>query len=250
MQPKFAKMTIESTMISGALAAAGSLPQVPWRAQPSRGRRVRLGVEMALLFVATPFLMAYAIHTFRVPLTVLLQPIVAGFLIYLLLDRSFDLRRELARGFRLRELIWIVALFFVVSALVSMWVWLNRPEDFLAFPTARPWLWATVMLLYPLLSALPQELIYRTFFFHRYGALFGDRRWLAIAVNGALFGFGHVIFDSAVSVILSGVLGVLLAYRYTENRSVWAVWIEHLLYGQLVFTVGLGRYFFTGVSLL
>ena len=49
--------------------------------------------------------------------------------------------------------------------------------------------------------------------------------------------------------VLSGLLGLLLAYRYTETRSVWAAWIEHTLYGWLVFTVGLGLYFFTGVSM-
>jgi hypothetical protein len=41
---------------------------------------------------------------------------------------------------------------------------------------------------------------------------------------------------------------MLLAYRYEATRSFWAVWIEHTLWGWLVFTIGLGGYFFTGVS--
>jgi hypothetical protein len=231
------------------LAAAGSLPRMPALARPSNGRRVRLFAELALLFIAAPLAIATAIQAFQVSLFLMLVPVLAGFALYLACDRTFSLARELACGFRLRELASIAALFLVVGAAVSAWVWLNRPAEFLAFPTYRPALWAAVMILYPLLSALPQELLYRTFFFHRYGPLFGNRRFLAVAANGALFGFAHVIIGNGLSVALSGALGLLLAYRYSGTRSVWAAWIEHTLYGWLVFTVGLGRYFFTGVSM-
>jgi len=231
------------------LSAAGSLPQMPAFARPSNGRRARLTMELAILFVAAPLAMASAIETFRVSLLLLLPPVLIGVILYLLYDRTFSLARELSRGFRIRDLLSILATFLIAGGGVAAWVWLNRPEEFLSFPTYRPQLWTWVMILYPLLSALPQELVYRTFFFHRYGALFGDWRWVAVAANGALFGFAHVIIGNGLSIVLSGLLGLLLAYRYTETRSVWATWIEHTLYGWLVFTVGLGRYFFTGVSM-
>ena len=231
------------------LSAAGSLPQMPAFARPSNGRRARLTMELAILFVAAPLAMASAIETFRVSLLLLLPPVLIGVILYLLYDRTFSLARELSRGFRIRDLLSILATFLIAGGGVAAWVWLNRPEEFRSFPTYRPQLWTWVMILYPLLSALPQELVYRTFFFHRYGALFGDWRWVAVAANGALFGFAHVIIGNGLSIVLSGLLGLLLAYRYTETRSVWATWIEHTLYGWLVFTVGLGRYFFTGVSM-
>jgi len=41
----------------------------------------------------------------------------------------------------------------------------------LVLPRQRPGLRLLVLLLYPLLSVYPQELLYRTFFFQRYGAL-------------------------------------------------------------------------------
>ncbi|HXZ68156.1 MAG TPA: CPBP family intramembrane glutamic endopeptidase [Alphaproteobacteria bacterium] len=106
--------------------------------------------------------------------------------------------------------------------------------------------WAIIMVFYPLVSAFPQELIYRTLFFHRFGALFGNARALAAAVNGILFGFAHIMFGSWISVVLSGSLGFVIAWRYSRARSFWGAWFEHALYGDLVFTVGLGRYFFTG----
>jgi hypothetical protein len=242
-------MSSGQTSIQPDLAAAGSLPRMPALARPSNGRRVRLLAEAALIFVAAPLAIAYTIQTVRVSLLLLL-PVLIALIVYLLSDRTFSLRRELARGLPLRELASIVAMFFVVGTAVSMWVWLERPAEFLAFPRYRPELWMAVMILYPLLSALPQELVYRTFFFHRYGPLFGDRLLLAAAANGALFGFAHVIIGNGVSIVLSGMLGLLLAHRYARERSLWAAWIEHTLYGWLVFTVGLGRYFFTGVSML
>ena len=36
------------------------------------------------------------------------------------------------------------------------------------------------MMLYPVFSVVPQELVFRTFFFHRYGPLFGSARWTMV----------------------------------------------------------------------
>jgi hypothetical protein len=213
-------------------------------------RRIRLVIELTLLFVGAPLLISYLVHAQRMSLILLLQPVLIGLVAFLLWDKSFSLKRELAQGIPARALIAIIALFALVAAALGLWVWRFQPEQFLSFPRTRLAFWAIIMVFYPLLSTFPQELIYRTFYFHRFGALFGGRRVLAIALNGALFGFAHLMFGSWVSVVLSGLLGALLAYRYTRTRTFWAVWLEHALYGDLVFTVGLGRYFFTGHALV
>jgi uncharacterized protein len=232
------------------LAAAGSLPRAPAIAHPPVPRRIRLLIELALVFAGAPLGMAYAIQKLHVPLFVVLQPVLAIFIVYLLWDPTFRVRRELSRGFPWSELVAILAVFLVVGGATAALVQQQLPADFLSFPKYRIRLWTMIMVFYPLLSVVPQELVYRTFFFHRYGPLFGNHRWLAVAANGLLFGFAHIIFGNLLSMVLSTGLGLLLAYRYTETRSFWAVWLEHTLYGQLVFTVGLGRYFFTGVSVL
>ncbi len=41
--------------------------------------------------------------------------------------------------------------------------------------------------------------------------------------------------------------GMQFARRSYKTKSFWAVWFEHTLWGWLIFTVGLGDYFFTGV---
>ncbi len=233
-----------------ALSARGTLLRERAITHPAQGRRIRLLIELGVFFLAAPVLIREAIFTWHIPLPVVLQPLLLGFIAYMLWDPTFKLRRELSHRYPLTTLAAILATFAIVGAAVALWVATELPHRFLALPRSNWAVWLAIMILYPLLSVIPQELIYRTFFFHRYGPLFGSSRWLAILTNGLLFGFAHIIFGSYVSIVLTTFLGFLLAWRYDETRALWAVWLEHSLYGCLIFTVGLGHYFFTGVARL
>lgn len=238
------------TGAEASLAAGGSLVRPIWERVPRLERRVWLLCELVLFYVGAPFAMLWVIHTYHIPLFVVLQPVLLAFIAYLLWDDGFRLSRELSIGIKVRTLVIILAVFLVLGSAITLATYLRFPNRFFAFPMYRPDLWQFVILAYPMASVLPQELVYRTFFFHRYGPLFGEARWVAIAVNGLLFGLGHVIFDNVIAVVGTAVAGVLFAYRYETTRSFWAVWLEHSLYGALVFTVGLGGFFFTGVASL
>ncbi len=243
-------MAAEAGRGSPVLRARGTLKLSRDISHPQDSRRIRLLIELGIIFLLMPLAIRHAVFSWRIPLPMLLQPLMIGLIAYLLWDPTFKLRRELARGVTQRALLSILAIFAIVTVAVTLWMLLEVPHRFLQLPLHATGLWITIMILYPLLSVIPQELIYRTFFFHRYGPLFGSARWLAILVNGLLFGFAHVIFGSYVSILLTALLGCLLAWRYDETRSFWAVWLEHSLYGCLIFTVGLGHYFFTGVASL
>jgi len=177
-----------------------------------------------------------------------LQPILLGFVAYLLWDDTFHVRRELVQGFALRHILWIALVFALVGGAIVLATQHFYPSRYLSMPRYAPNIWLMVMMLYPLFSVIPQELVYRTFFFHRYGPLFGSARWTMVLVNGALFGFAHIIFNNWIAVAGSAVIGCVIAYRYWMTRSFWAAWLEHTLYGCLIFTVGLGMFFYTGVS--
>jgi membrane protease YdiL (CAAX protease family) len=239
-------MSVDIEPLSG-LRAGGSLPRATPHASPGAVRRLRLIVELALIFIGAPLIMTYAVHGIRLPLFLALPPVLGGLILYLLWDDSFRVTRELSRGFALSELGSMLAIFLIVGSAVALFVGQQLPDMFLGMPRYRPRLWLAILIFYPLMSVLAQELVYRTFFFHRYGPLFGDRRWLAVMTNGAVFGFGHILFMNWVAVVGAFALGTLLAYRYERTRSYWAVCLEHTLYGWLIFTVGLGTFFFTGV---
>lgn len=229
------------------LSAAGTLPSAVRRARPSGLRRIWLSVEMLVVFVGAPLLMMEAIHTYRVPVWAALFPVLAGLIVYLLADRTFSLKAEVTRGMTRATFASILVLFLIAGGMVAAYVAQEMPDRFLSLPRHRPGVWRKVLTNYPFLSVLAQEFIYRTLFFHRYGPLFGRYRWGLVLASGILFGFGHIIFQNWVAVILTTIGGIALAWRYAATRSFWAVWIEHTLWGWLVFTVGLGSFFFTGI---
>ena len=102
-----------------------------------------------------------------------------------------------------------------------------------------------IMIFYPVFSVFPQEVIFRTFFFHRYAPLFTSTAMLTLA-SGLAFGHGHLLFRNNLALILCAIGGLVLSRTYARTNSTLACAVEHGLYGCIIFTVGLGRYFFLG----
>jgi hypothetical protein len=226
------------------LRAAGTV------AQPAASalRRVWLVLELLILFVAAPLTLDYVMHQQRIPLFLALIPVLVVVVFILLLDPTFQLRRELTRGFGWRTWLTIMLIFAIAGAAVTYWVKVTHPAWYMDLPRNRPAVWQHIMLLYPIASVLTQEIVYRTFYFHRYGPLFGSRfAWFGLLLNGPLFGLAHVVVGTPFALVSTCFTGLLFAVRYHTARSFWAVWIEHTLWGWLVFTVGLNHYFFSGI---
>lgn len=120
------------------------------------------------------------------------------------------------------------------------------PERLFSLPLENPLLWMQVMLLYPLLSVLPQEIIYRSFFFRRYVWICKPRT--LIIINAIAFGWVHIVLNNAVAIIFSAIGGYLFADTYRRSRSLAVVCIEHAIYGCFIFTIGLGIYFYHGFA--
>jgi membrane protease YdiL (CAAX protease family) len=135
----------------------------------------------------------------------------------------------------------------VASVVAVAGVALVVPGRLLDMPRNDTALWLAVVLLYPLLSVYPQELVYRAFLLHRYAPLLGTGRFAA-AVSAVAFGFAHLLFGNAFAVVTTVVGGWLFARRYQRTRSLLATSVEHALYGVTIFTVGLGRLFYRGVG--
>src|SRR5262249_50360457 len=102
--------------------------------------------------------------------------------------------------------------------------------------------WLTVLLLYPVCSVLPQEVLYRRFLFARWRALGGSDAW-ALGASAAAFAGLHAIYGNVCAVTLTLVGGWFFADTYRRTGSLGLVCLEHALYGALIFTMGLGSYF-------
>ena len=211
-------------------------------AQPSGALRLRLWGEMAVFLVGGPIAMT-ALHG-RAQLFAGLIAATSTAALLLHLTPGFRWR-SLLKGPVLSEWRWFLGYVALVSTCLVILVLLFAPERFLAFPRYRFDLWLTVMMAYPFLSALPQELIYRALFFERYGALFPSPR-VAILVNAALFGLAHLFYGTHVAVLLAAAGGVAMAAGYLRHRSFLFAVLLHATAGQILFTVGLGVYFYHG----
>lgn len=119
------------------------------------------------------------------------------------------------------------------------------PDRWFAFPREQPQLWLMVMILYPLISVIPQEFIFRTYFFKRYQTIFPKAKHM-LWVSSLAFGFAHIILQNWVAVGLTTMGGFYFANTYQKRQSLALVSLEHALYGCFIFTIGLGWFFYSG----
>jgi uncharacterized protein len=141
----------------------------------------------------------------------------------------------------------IMSLFLPAACVLSLAVYFLAPRLFLNLPRRVPLLWAAVMIFYPLLSVIPQTLMYRAYFFQRYRLLFPGG-WPLLVASAMSFSWLHLVLRNPVAPLLTLPAGLLFAWRYARTNSVLASAFEHALYGCLVFTLGLGVYFYTGAA--
>ena len=131
------------------------------------------------------------------------------------------------------------------AAFLWLFTWLVIPEHLFSLPRERPLVWVLVMILYPLLSVVPQEIIFRSFFFRRYAPWLQSEKAMIIA-SALAFGWLHIILQNWVAITFSAFGGLLFADTYRKKHSLALVCFEHALYGCTLFTLGLGYYFYHG----
>jgi hypothetical protein len=135
----------------------------------------------------------------------------------------------------------------LVFALAGFYVYCTAPEALFQLPLERSRLWLLIIVLYPTLSVLPQEIIYRVWVFEAHKPLWTSPV-LPILVSALFFGWVHVIYAGWFAVLSCIAGGLALGWNYHLNRNspgaIWPLLLEHSLYGLTMFTVGLGKYFF------
>lgn len=166
-------------------------------------------------------------------------------LVLLLRDGGFERGRLGGVAGLRREWRPMLARFAVLGSVIVAAMAVFAPDRLCDLPREQPGLWAAIMVGYPLASVYPQEVIFRAFFFRRYAGLFSHRVAM-VAASAVSFGYLHIIFGNPIAVAMTLVGGLLFATTYARSRSLLASSVEHSLYGCLVFTVGLGGYFYSG----
>jgi membrane protease YdiL (CAAX protease family) len=202
------------------------------------GRRI----EFALFYLGLPMLLAFVL-----PPSAMFPLLFAATLIGIVLlglTPGFAWR-ELFRGWHRSDWRLVAGVTAVAAAVSGLLVWWLVPHMALSLPRRAPELWLTIMALYPLLSALPQELVFRPLFFRRYGHLFPAGH-AALLANGALFGLAHLMFWNWPAVLISTAGGLIFAHAYVQRGSFPLAVILHAICGAIIFTSGLGTFFYHG----
>ncbi|MFH1034202.1 MAG: CPBP family glutamic-type intramembrane protease [Pseudomonadota bacterium] len=214
---------------------------LPW----GQRRRAWLWAECLTLFFLAPLVAVLL----RQHLAHRVIPVVLGLaglsVLYLWREKGFDLGRlwraeglvAHARGILLGPLLALPVLIMLTYVLSQ--------DKLFYFPLAHPQAWLALLIIYPLLAAYPQEVVFRGFFFRRYRQLF-PQPWVMVLASGLSFGLAHLWYGNWVAPVISGLGGLLFGYRYLRSRSLLAVGLEHALWGLALFTVGLGWFFYSG----
>ena len=202
----------------------------------------RLWSEFVTLFVACPVILA----VFLPPSAML--PVLAGVsgLGAILLHRTPGFRwRDLLEGWN--RISWVaLAGFVVVTVAACLLIQLTvLPDRWFALFRMSGWAWLVVMLLYPLLSALPQEVVFRPLFFRRYQPILPGHQ-CAMLLNALIFSLAHLLYWNVIVAVMTFAGGLVFAWAYEVRRSFPFAVILHAAAGNILFTLGTGFLFFTG----
>lgn len=206
----------------------------------------KLYIEFTILFIIAPiisFILRDYLAYFFLPFLFLLTL----FCVRLLLnDATFKRKRfiNLKKHKKQRQRIYQV--FFFGAIFTSCFYASLNHNSWFALPinATEQWLW--LLVLYPLVSVLPQELIFRTYFFHRYQTIFKHKS-MVIWINAAVFSLAHLIYANWIAVTLAFLGGLLFAYTYAKSKSTLACVVEHSIWGIWMFSMGLGQYLDAGI---
>jgi|TARA_R110002110_G_scaffold95109_8_gene245853 membrane protease YdiL (CAAX protease family) len=196
-----------------------------------------LVTEFFTLFILLPL-------SFAIDYPILLKAILAGFgFLYILfvlkrVERiSFGLGKNLAWKPFLKRM---GATFIVVAVVTTAFVLISDSSALFYVPLNKPGLFFMILFVYTFLSVWPQEIIYRTFFMNRYARLFKSK-YLLVFINAVLFSLAHLFFRNTLVSVLTLIGGLLFALTFLKYKSTLFVSIEHALYGNWLFTVGMGE---------
>ena len=64
-----------------------------------------------------------------------------------------------------------------------------------------------------------------------------------MALNLIVFSYGHIVFNNLHAILITAIVSPIFAYAYLKKSFLTCV-VLHSLGGQIIFTLGLGKYFY------
>ena len=201
-------------------------------------------IELILLSSIIPYIVL-VLKLFNLIIPVLLLVCVYCITIYCIENKNFFSEFKKIFNININILIRIIIRWIFASLILLIITFYFFNEKFFIIQNNKPEILWKIMILYPIFSALPQEFIFCKFFFYRYKSIFKSDNNLVIS-SALFFAITHILFLNFIAPILSFIGGLLFANTYNKHRSLLLVSLEHGLYGNTLFFIGLGWYFWGG----
>lgn len=206
-------------------------------ADGEKSRRIR---EIIIIYIVLPLLVKY-LFDLEGMLKVIPVLVLAVFVLIILLRDSTFPNGLLVRWAPV-EWKWLLVRVAVVSLFTLVVVWFWYPHLLFEFPQKKVTHYLPALAAYPFISVLPQELVFRSWYYHRYKTVFSDKT-SAVFVNSLCFAFMHVVYNNWIAIAGAFAISFIFSYNYHKYRSLPVLVLEHFLYGLVIFTVGLGKFF-------
>lgn len=193
--------------------------------------------EFILVYFLIPLLIYFKLIVFSKMLILFLLALVALLILYH--DNNFDKKRLLLVHCQKYHFLSIFLRFCFSSAAILLLILIFSPRAFSQVTFNKPLTWITSSLSYLSMSVIPQELIYRTYLFHRYRLIFKGN-FLPIAISTFSFTFAHIVYENYFALVLTLIGGYYFSVTYQKSRSLIITVAEHFMYGMFIFSIGIG----------
>lgn len=202
--------------------------------------KLLLVTEVCTIFIFLPLVFVFKL----LPNFMMMISLLAVFA-YCVVILKRDKIKIISLDFKANMLTPLLVRLVIVSGALFAFTYIYKPQNLFYFVKNYPTMWLMVILFYPIFSAFTQEVIFRRFFFFRYENLWKNEN-LTILFSTLAFSYMHIVFKNQIAVIFTLIGGFIFSYMYKKTKSIMLVSIEHAIYGDILFTLGLGYYFYHG----
>jgi len=200
--------------------------------KPHKKKRL---LEFVVLFIAIPLLLATPIFPM-----IRLGLGLAGIIYVIFISRKLKfLSAKRSAGIKMQQFYFLVCRFVLIGITTYFIVLEFYPKQLFKPLFNNPIQFAIICFIYMLGSVIPQEFIYRKFFYKRYHSIFPNER-IFIFINGILFCLAHLFFYNKLVLLMTLIGGWIFSYTYLQTKSLRFTILEHALYGCWIYAVGLG----------
>lgn len=195
-------------------------------------------LEFLFFYVFVPFI---AIRFLDGWLKIIPLLLIALFF-YLILRKDPEFDKKILFRLNRQHLRKSIPRIIIISILLVWFTFWIFPDLFFKYPFEDFEDYVITLFLYPVVSVIPQELVYRVYFFHRYKKIVPEK-YLLMLSNAIIFGLTHWIYGNWVAPIATFLVSWIFIFTYLKSKSLLNVSLEHYIYGFIMFTVGFGYFF-------